>query len=461
MKKVISVLITVSLLLLSLVLFRPYLDAGSSVEISGLSTIVWGKEYNFTITVYGKKGMRVYIAPFIEVIDDDVEHAFDKDGVWKVHARITHDAYISGGPFEDFVSRAKLPGRQVKVPIVLRELRDYQPDGSYTFVFAPFSRYVPVVGAPSYLEDITSEGVIGRIGWMEYIKTDDGSIKLNCSSVDRAMIDIFNGSLYTLWFEVNRCRYKVVDKQGFTISGTGKNMLWLDGHVSLGIETCQGADDIANALGKKLQKGECSEERMINVGSVHVAGLTLPIQVHINVCYDVDNTNNTDEGSNTSGGSSDCSVSSGVLQDLKERGIPFIAAPIGKSCIIVYNGYDTTYTQTDAPAVIKNGRTLLPMRFFLEALGSKIWWIPKDKKIVAVIPSEDSTPETFWQDATKLEMWIGYERALVNDSAYDMPSGVSPQIISSRTYVPLRFIGEMTGWIAQWDGDNKVAIIHK
>jgi len=155
---------------------------------------------------------------------------------------------------------------------------------------------------------------------------------------------------------------------------------------------------------------------------------------------------------------SGCDVFSPLLTQYESSATPYVAAPIDAKCLIVFDGYDKRYIETDAPATIKNGRTLVPMRFFLEALGSKIWWVPAEKKIVAVIPMGE---EFHWDNITKIEMWIGKSSALVNGSYYEMPSGVAPQIMLGRTYVPLRFVGEVSGWYAQWDSDARVAIIHR
>lgn len=154
-------------------------------------------------------------------------------------------------------------------------------------------------------------------------------------------------------------------------------------------------------------------------------------------------------------------VSSPVLDRYIKSGIPFVAATVGRKCIITYDGQSKPrHVATDAPVIIEDGRTLVPMRFFLEAINALIWWVPAQRKVIAVVPQRDYGGD-FWRYSVKIEMWIGNPKARVNGQVMELPSSVPPRIISGRTYVPLRFVGEVSGWQVEWDAQDRLAIIHR
>jgi hypothetical protein len=123
-----------------------------------------------------------------------------------------------------------------------------------------------------------------------------------------------------------------------------------------------------------------------------------------------------------------------------------IVLQIGKPNFTV-NG-ETRYL--DSPPVIKNGRTLLPIRAIVEALGGTIEWIPTTKSITIRLGS------------TYIGMQIGNSTAVVNGYVMkidpDNPK-VVPEIINSRTMLPLRFVTEKLGCDVQWDGTTKTITI--
>jgi len=119
---------------------------------------------------------------------------------------------------------------------------------------------------------------------------------------------------------------------------------------------------------------------------------------------------------------------------------------IGKSAFTV-DGISNTL---DAPPVIKNGRTLLPIRAVIEALGGTVGWDANEKKVTVTLGS------------TTIELWIGKYMAKVNgvDTPIDATnSKVVPEIINSRTMLPLRFVTENLGCDVQWDGTTRTITI--
>jgi hypothetical protein len=123
-----------------------------------------------------------------------------------------------------------------------------------------------------------------------------------------------------------------------------------------------------------------------------------------------------------------------------------IVLKIGNATFTV-NGSNRTL---DSPPIIKNGRTLLPIRPVVEALGGTVSWDGTQKKVTVTLRS------------TTIEMWIGKNAAKVNgvnkpiDSTNSM---VVPEIINGRTMVPLRFVTENLGCTVQWDGTTQTITI--
>ena len=97
------------------------------------------------------------------------------------------------------------------------------------------------------------------------------------------------------------------------------------------------------------------------------------------------------------------------------------------------------------PFIDKNNRTLVPIRFIAEEMGSEVGW--------------DGTRQlvTISQDNTAIELTIGERRARVNGNwKYFDTSAV---LHNDRTMVPLRFISETLGADVDWDGDTRTVYI--
>ncbi|RIE05838.1 stalk domain-containing protein [Candidatus Cryosericum terrychapinii] len=104
----------------------------------------------------------------------------------------------------------------------------------------------------------------------------------------------------------------------------------------------------------------------------------------------------------------------------------------------------------DAPPVIGEGRTLLPIRAVVESLGGTVAW--------------DATSQTvsISLDGTELELVIGKSSALVNSKSMPIDSmnpKVVPQILNSRTMLPLRFVAESLGADVQWEDSTQTITI--
>jgi hypothetical protein len=91
------------------------------------------------------------------------------------------------------------------------------------------------------------------------------------------------------------------------------------------------------------------------------------------------------------------------------------------------------------------GRTLLPIRSIIEAIGGTITWIPDEKRVLIQL------------DNQQISLKIGENKAYVNgiEKVLDVPA----KIVSGRTMIPLRFVSENLGCKVDWDGNTKTATI--
>jgi uncharacterized repeat protein (TIGR02543 family) len=119
---------------------------------------------------------------------------------------------------------------------------------------------------------------------------------------------------------------------------------------------------------------------------------------------------------------------------------------IGKSTFTVNGGLKTL----DSPPVIRNGRTLVPIRAIIESLRGTVDWDPLARRATVRL------------GATSLGLWIGKNIASVNGTNAPIDSTnakVVPEIISSRTMLPLRFVSENLGCSVEWAAATRTITI--
>lgn len=119
---------------------------------------------------------------------------------------------------------------------------------------------------------------------------------------------------------------------------------------------------------------------------------------------------------------------------------------------VVLNG--TGLALEDDP-VIEDGRVLVPFRGIFEALGSKVMWIPDERAVVGELFDEN---DTFLRGVF---LTIDSRTAIVGvgDKESEVTMDVPPRIINSRTFVPLRFVGESLGAEVNWDSVARTVFI--
>ena len=111
---------------------------------------------------------------------------------------------------------------------------------------------------------------------------------------------------------------------------------------------------------------------------------------------------------------------------------------------------------TDSPPVVENGRTLVPVRAFVEALGYIVSW-DSGRQVLDIYD-----PETH---ALRISLTVGSNRARVSTGIYGVTDerilDVPAKIINGRTMVPVRFIAETLGCTVSWDEATKtISIVH-
>ena len=112
---------------------------------------------------------------------------------------------------------------------------------------------------------------------------------------------------------------------------------------------------------------------------------------------------------------------------------------------VVAKAFGESVTNDVAP-VIRNDRTMLPIRFIAEALGAEVKWDDETDKVTII------------KDGIEIIIFIGSAVAFVNNETVELDS---PAFIeNSRTYLPIRFVAENLGAEVKWnDAEKTVTII--
>lgn len=157
----------------------------------------------------------------------------------------------------------------------------------------------------------------------------------------------------------------------------------------------------------------------------------------------------------------------GVTEDAKYETVTYEGNADSWKCVDVnYTGNDVLYRvspessksdveikvlinnqflQCDQPPVIKNDRTLVPMRAIFETLGAEVSW-----------NDETQTAEGV-KDGKKVAVTIDENAIAINDEKHEID--VPAQLVNDRTMVPVRAISEAFDCIVQWNELKKYVII--
>ena len=98
----------------------------------------------------------------------------------------------------------------------------------------------------------------------------------------------------------------------------------------------------------------------------------------------------------------------------------------------------------DPSPVIQNGRTLVPVRLVSEKLGTEVHWDGQQRSV------------TLNKDGQTVRMITGNRLIGYRDTGEQWQvADVAPQIISDRTFVPLRLVANALGVFVDWDPGTK------
>lgn len=119
-----------------------------------------------------------------------------------------------------------------------------------------------------------------------------------------------------------------------------------------------------------------------------------------------------------------------------------VTAPTGISVMV--NGSAVTFDVK--PQIIKDS-TMVPVRAILEKMGYALTFDAKTGVIKAT------------EGKNEITMTIGSPVVKMGEKTYDAP--VAPMIIDGRTLIPLRALGEISGYAVKWDEATQTASLTK
>ncbi|QSQ09225.1 hypothetical protein H0A61_01584 [Koleobacter methoxysyntrophicus] len=99
----------------------------------------------------------------------------------------------------------------------------------------------------------------------------------------------------------------------------------------------------------------------------------------------------------------------------------------------------------EVPPVVKAGRTLVPFRAITEALGAEVSYDPETMTVTVV------------KGDTEVVLTLGSTIALVNGEEVEMDT--NPELISNRTFVPIRFLSQALGADVEYDPDSDMVVV--
>ena len=115
--------------------------------------------------------------------------------------------------------------------------------------------------------------------------------------------------------------------------------------------------------------------------------------------------------------------------------------------VMTVNGTEKTIDENGSAPVIKDGRTLLPIRAVVEEMGGSVSWDGTEKKTEITL------------DETTAELVVDSAIAKINGEEKTLD--VAPTVINGRTMLPIRFIAESFGFDVAWDEASRTVTVTK
>lgn len=128
---------------------------------------------------------------------------------------------------------------------------------------------------------------------------------------------------------------------------------------------------------------------------------------------------------------------------LLSSAISFTASAADKTITVFIDQQPVTFS--NSTPIQENGSVSVPFRILFEKLGLQVNWDAKTKTITGT------------KTGLEIQLKIGSKQATVNGQAKTLT--VAPKTINNVTYVPLRFISEVTGNDVQWNSKTQSVLI--
>lgn len=103
--------------------------------------------------------------------------------------------------------------------------------------------------------------------------------------------------------------------------------------------------------------------------------------------------------------------------------------------------------EADVPPVIKDGRTLVPVRVIAEQMGAKVDW------------NQASQTATILHQQKEIKLQLNNKRASIDSKGVSLDT--PPQIFQNRMLLPLRFVGEALGSTVGWDKESRTVVANR
>ena len=137
------------------------------------------------------------------------------------------------------------------------------------------------------------------------------------------------------------------------------------------------------------------------------------------------------------------------IHSLAEEGNAQLGIPVNNPDFVevIKNGRPI---MTEQPALIKNGRTLVPLRAIFEAFGADVNWNNDTQTVFGKLGD------------TEIELSIGSPNIIIKKAGQNQATvqlDEVAQIVANRTMVPVRAISESFDAKVDWDNSNRQVII--
>lgn len=119
------------------------------------------------------------------------------------------------------------------------------------------------------------------------------------------------------------------------------------------------------------------------------------------------------------------------------------ATPAQPAIKVEYNKKQIAFP--DQSPVIREGRTLVPIRPIAESLGFEVKWT-EETRTVTINKGKDN-------------IRLVVSQKIANKNGQTINLAVPAQIVNKRTVVPVRFIAEALNYKVDWDGETQTVLI--